>query len=156
MRKETRYILIAASILVFALILRLYGHKIEEAIHLFSSSRLTPQQVEMKLSEDFKKAAAQLNQREHSMVNDDIRWEKAVAGPGPRLTYSYILTKFSSKDIESSSVLAKLQPEVKKLVCESKEMKPSLLDGGIYIYVYSGNDGVEITRFEIKRQDCGY
>jgi hypothetical protein len=26
--------------------------------------------------------------------------------------------------------------------------------GGTYVYTYSGNDGVEIARFEINKNDC--
>ena len=50
--------------------------------------------------------------------------------------------------------LANLKPGVQKGVCASKEMKPSLQYGATYVYVYSGNDGVEIGRFEMSKNDC--
>jgi hypothetical protein len=35
-------------------------------------------------------------------------------------------------------------------------MKKSLQYGGIYVYSYYGKDAIEIARFEIDRNDCGF
>ena len=122
----------------------------------FSSSKPTQQQLEEKLLEGFAKAAEQANARGPVMMDQDTRWDKSVAGPGARLTYFYSFPKYSSRDIERGWLLANLQPEVRKGVCGSKEMKPSLQYGGTYVYSYTGNDGVEIARFELNKHDCGY
>ncbi|MBC7163161.1 MAG: hypothetical protein H5U26_13785 [Immundisolibacter sp.] len=122
----------------------------------FSSSKPTQQQIEAKLSEGFTKAAEQANARGPVMVDQDTRWDKSVAGPGARLTYFYSFQQYSSRDIERDWLLAKLQPAVRKSVCGSTEMKPSLQYGGTYVYSYRGNDGVEIVRFELTKHDCGY
>jgi len=122
----------------------------------FAPSKLTQQQIEEKLLEGFAKAAEQLNARGLFMVDQDTRLDKSVAGPGARLTYFYSFPKYTSRDIERDRLLANLQPEVKKFVCGSKEMKPSLQYGGTYVYSYAGNDGVEIARFELNKHDCGY
>lgn len=120
----------------------------------FAPSKPTQQQIEEKLLEGFTKAAEQANSRGPVMVDQDTRWDKSVAGPGARLTYFYSFPKYSSRDIERGWLLANLQPEVRKSVCGSKEMKPSLQYGGIYVYSYTGNDGVEIARFELSKHDC--
>jgi len=122
----------------------------------FSPSKPTQQQIEEKLLEGFAKAAELANARGPVMVDQDTRWDKSVAGPGARLTYFYSFPKYSSRDIERAWLLANLQPEVRKGVCGSKEMKPSLQYGGTYVYSYTGNDRVEIARFELSKHDCGY
>lgn len=120
-----------------------------------SPAKPTQQQVESKLYEGFKKAAEQSNKLGPVMVDQDTRWDRSIAGPGARLTYHYSFPKYSSIDITRIWLLTNLQPEVKTAVCGSKEMKPSLQYGGTYVYAYSGNDGIEIARFEINRHDCG-
>lgn len=122
----------------------------------FSSSKPTQQQLEEKLLEGFAKAAEQTNARVPIMVDQDTQLDKSVAGPGARLTYFYSFPKYSSHDIERGWLLANLQPKVRNSVCGSKEMKPSLQYGGTYVYSYKGNDGVEIARFELSKNDCGY
>lgn len=121
-----------------------------------SPSKPSAQQIEEKLLEGFAKAAEQANARGPVMVAQDTRWDKSVAGPGARLTYFYSFPKYSSRNIERGWLLANLQPEARKGVCGSKEMKPSLQYGGTYVYSYTGNDGVEIARFELSKHDCGY
>ncbi len=122
----------------------------------FAPSKLKRQQVEEKLLEGFTEAARQANARGPIMVDQDTRWDRSVAGPGPRLTYHYSFPHYSSREIDSNWLLSNLKPEVRKGVCSSKEMKLSLQYGGRYVYSYSGNDGAEIARFELSKSDCGY
>jgi hypothetical protein len=121
----------------------------------FSPSKPTQQQVEAKLYEGFNKAAEQANKRGPVMVDKDTRWDRSIAGPGARLTYYYSFPNYSSLDIKRDWLLTNLQPEVKKAVCGSQEMKLSLQYGGTYVYTYSGNDSIEIASFELNRNDCG-
>ena len=120
----------------------------------FSPSHLSAQQIEEKLIEGFTEASEKSNRRGPVMVDQDTRWDRSAVGPGARLTYFYSFPKYSSRDIEQSWLLANLKPGVQKGVCASKEMKPSLQYGATYVYVYSGNDGVEIGRFEMSKNDC--
>lgn len=122
----------------------------------FFSSKSTQEQVEAELYEGFSKAAELSNKRGPIMVDQDTRWDKTVAGPGARLTYYYSFPKYSSLDIKRDWLLTNIQPEVKKSVCGSEEMKPSLQYGGAYVYSYIGNDSIEIAKFEINRHDCGF
>lgn len=145
-------VLIAVSI--GGLIGKEVGKEVSNAV--FLPSKPTPQQIEEKLTESFVKGAEQANARVPLMVDQDTRWDKAVAGPGARLTYFYSFPEYSSHDIERGWILAKLRPEVRNGVCRSKEMKPSLQYGGIYAYSYAGNDGIEIARFELSKHDCSY
>lgn len=114
------------------------------------------QEVEAKLVEGFTKAANQYNQRLPMMVDQDTRLDKVTVGPGPRAVYHYTFPKYTSRDIDANWLQTNLRPEVMRKVCASADMKKSLQYGGIYVYAYSGSDGVEITRFEIDRNDCGF
>ena len=114
------------------------------------------QEVETILVEGFTKAANQYNQRLPMMVDQDTRLDKATVGPGPRAVYHHTFPKYTSRDIDANWLQTNLRSEVMRKVCASADMKKSLQYGGIYVYAYSGSDGVEITRFEIDRNDCGF
>lgn len=113
------------------------------------------QDIEPKLVEGFKDAANQYNQRLPMMVDQDTRLDRVTVGPGPRAVYHHTFPKYTSTDIDANWLQTKVQPEVMRKVCASADMKKSLQYGGIYVYAYSGSDGIEITRFEIDRNHCG-
>lgn len=154
MGKKILSVLVFIVVLIAASIGGQIGKEVGKSA--LAPSKPTQQQIEEKLLEGFTKAAEQANAQGPIMVDQDTRWDKSVAGPGARLTYFYSFPKYSSRDIDRGWLLANLQPEVRKGVCDSKEMKPSLQYGGTYIYSYTGNDGVEIARFELSKLDCSY
>ena len=114
------------------------------------------QEIEAKLVEGFTKAANQYNQRLPMMIDQDTRLDKVTVGPGSRAIYHHTFPKYTSRDIDAKWLQTNLRPEVMRKVCASADMKKSIQYGGIYVYAYSGSDGVEITRFEIDRNDCGF
>lgn len=122
---------------------------------LFSPSKPTPHQVEEKLIEGFNKAAEQSNRIGPQMVDEDTRWDRTSVGPGARVTYFYSFPKYSSREVSPSRVRANIESTVRGAVCGSKDMRPALQYGGTYAFSYSGNDGIEIARFEFNRRDCG-
>lgn len=128
------------------------GKEVSNAV--FSPSKPSAQQIEEKLIEGFNKAAEQSNKRGPIMVDKDTRWDRSEVGPGARLTYFYSFPNYSSRGIEPGWLRENLKSEVKKGVCMSKEMKPSLQYGATYVFAYSGNDGAEIGRFELNKNDC--
>lgn len=122
---------------------------------IFKQSQPTQKQIDEQLYEGFKIAAEQSNQRGPVMVDANTRLDHAEAGPGARVTYHYSLPQYSSQDIDSNSLMSSLYPEVRKKTCETKETKVPLGYGGVFSFVYVGNNGVEIARFEIGKKDCG-
>ena len=121
---------------------------------LFSPAKPTPQQVEEKLIEGFNRAARQSNKLGPRMVDEDTRWDSTFVGPGSRLTYFYSFPRYSSREVTATRISANIEFVVRSAVCASKDMRLSLQYGGTYVYSYSGNDGVEIARFEFNRHDC--
>ncbi len=114
----------------------------------------TQQEVDAIITKGFAQIAEQKNRQGPTMIDKDTRWDRSEAGPGPRLTYFYSFPNYSSRDIAPSWLQANLKPDVKKSICANKEMQPSLRYGATYVYAYSGNDGMEIARFQINKNDC--
>ena len=121
-----------------------------------SPSKPSQQEVKAKLIEGLKEAADQLTPQLPMMLDEDTRLDRSTIGPGARAVYHHTFPKYSSSDIDSNQLLTNLQPEIMSKVCASKDTKKFLQYGGIYVYIYSGNDGLEISRFEIDRNDCGF
>ena len=96
------------------------------------------------------------NRRGPVAMDGGIRWDRTVAGPGTRMTYHYTLTSLSSKEINRQTLTRQMKPALIAIACADKRFKPSFQCGATYIYTYKGNDGVEIARIGINRDDCGY
>ncbi|MCL2011500.1 MAG: hypothetical protein FWG75_01750 [Cystobacterineae bacterium] len=112
----------------------------------------TQQQIEKTLIS----AAELINARAPLMLDEETRLDKAVVGPGGRLTFFYSLLSHSSHELDSDVFLENLIPEMKEKTCSQKEIKPALQNGGVYVFAFAGNDGVEIARIELSKADCGY
>lgn len=141
-------------VLIFAGVGGQVGKEVGRAA--FSPSKPTEKEIMTKLAKGFELAAKQINDSAPTMVDEETRMDRASVGPGALLTYHYTFPNYSSRDIESALIQTNVFPSVKRGVCSSKEMKPSLQYGGKYTYSYSGNDGVLIGEFTIDRHDCGF
>lgn len=120
----------------------------------YSQPQTTTQNNEEKVIDIFSKEAESFNRRGPIMVDEDTRMDRQEVGPGARLTYFYSFPNLSSSDIAPNVIRENLKSEVKNKICASKEIKESWQDVATYVYVYSGNDGKEIGRFEVKKKDC--
>lgn len=117
-------------------------------------TRMFHQSIAKGLYEGFKKTADKMNQHGPVMENKYVRFDKSRAGPGPRITYYYTLVKHSSQEIDRNRLSARLKTSLVSAVCKSNKVKPSILLGATYAYVYRGNDGVEVSRIEINQDSC--
>jgi hypothetical protein len=122
----------------------------------FSPSKLSEEEIEARLIEGFRSAANDINQKLPMMIDEETRLDRATVGPGARIVYHNTFTKYTSMDIDANWLQTNLRPLVMRKVCDNKDMRKSLQYGGIYVYSYSGSDEVEITRFEIDQNDCGF
>jgi hypothetical protein len=96
-----------------------------------------------------------INAKAPVMVDEITRLDKAVAEPGARLTVFYSFPEYAAQDIDRNKLLENM-PSVRQKLCSNGETKAGLRQGVIYVLSYKGNDGVEIARFEVSKQDCGY
>lgn len=127
---------------------KIAGHAIGNAA--YPPSKPTIQQIENELA----KSADSINKTLPMMVDKETRLDKIKANSGLRVNYFYTLPNYSSRDIEPSLIQTNVKPDVKKNTCTNEKAKPILQLGVTYEYVYSGNDGVEIARFDINKNDC--
>jgi hypothetical protein len=121
---------------------------------VFSSTFKPSAQQLQQLEEGMIKVAEQLNRRGPIMLDKVTRFDRVEVGPGVRATYFYSLPYYSSQDIELGTFQANIKSDVKESVCANKKMKFAMQYGATYVYTYSGNNGVEIARFEINKNDC--
>lgn len=122
----------------------------------FSSSKPSPQEVEARLIEGFTQAVNQYKPMFPMMLDKETRLDNATVGPGPRLVYHYTFIDYTSGNIDANTLSSNFRAGVTRKVCASSNMKKPLQYGGIYVYAYSGNDGIEVGRIEIDRNDCGF
>ncbi len=135
-----------------------YANAFEEFYCGESIDKIIPTQEEVnkKIIEGFEKAAKEVNRTAPTMIDKDTRLDKATIGPGAIATYHYTFLNYSSQEIDPNWLQKNLRPVVMNNVCSNKGMKPSIEYGGIYIFSYSGNDGIKITDFQISLNDCGF
>lgn len=100
------------------------------------------------------KIADKINKQLPMMVDKETRADKVEVGSGLRLNYFYTYPNYSSREIDPNWIQANLKPDVKKNICTKEKTKVLLQLGVTSGYVYRGNNGVEITRFEISKNDC--
>ena len=148
--------LLTASAWIVIFLATIIGGGIGKLVGKAASTTDSPQQIEAKLIEGFTMAATSVNQKLPMMVDQNTRLDKMTVGPGPRAVYHYTFPTYTSIDIDANLLQTNLKPEVTRKVCASDDMKKSIQYGGIYVFEYSGNDGIQITSFQIDRNDCGY
>ena len=154
MQKKLLTALGVIAVLIVAGIAGQIGRETGKAV--FSPSKPSKEEIEAKLIEGFTTAVNQINQKLPMMIDEETRLDRATVGRGARIVYYNTFPKYTSRDIDANWLQTNLRPEVMRNVCDNKDMRKSLQYGGIYVYSYSGRDGVEITRFEIDRNDCGF
>ena len=103
--------------------------------------------------EGLETAAEILNRQVPMMVDDFTRMDSVTVGPGAMITYHYSLPGHTSQDWDET-FQQEHEATVRQKTCAMEGMKPSLEWGAIYAHAYEGNDGVEITRFEVRQSDC--
>ena len=117
--------------------------------------RATPTVSEEALYNGFKIAAERLNARGSVMLDDETSWDHSEAGPGARITYYYSFPNYASDEFAPDRLIEALKPGMVSDLCKNPEVRPPLEEGGVFTFVYAGNDAIEITRFDVSKQDCG-
>lgn len=115
--------------------------------------------VESMYSTDIEKTLVEVASKTNStlpmMVDKETRLDTTMGGPGKKFSYFYTFPAYASTDVNPSDIHAYLSRNVTKNVCGSTDMKPLFQAGVTAVYIYRGNDGVEITRLNITPGDCG-
>ena len=122
--------------------------------HFIFPGKPTPQELESAVIEAFKKASDDLNMHGSRMLDEETRFDKTEVGPGARMTYYYTLIRYTSKDEKLKSLREPIDNKLWEGVCKNEAMRKATLQGGKYIYIFSGIDNEEFQSFEYGKVEC--
>jgi hypothetical protein len=89
------------------------------------------------------------------MVNVDTRLDKAVAGPGRRLTFFYSFPKFDSSHVPKKLYSAKVAETLLRRACHAQKLKPFFQNNVSLVYHYNDKDGAAVGSVVINSNTCG-
>jgi hypothetical protein len=92
------------------------------------------------------------NQELPIMLDEETRLNKITVGPGLRMVYHITALKYRWQDVDVNLAQKNFRRNTAKSLCANPDTEKAIQDGVIFVYVYSGFDGVEILRLEIN--DC--
>lgn len=137
-------------------IIVVFHHQLETGAHNLEAyySNKFHQAAAKGLYEGFKKTAEKLNRRGPVMQNKHVRFDKAKAGPGARMTNYYTLVDYPSQDINRAKLSANLKIRLVSALCHDNKIKPSLVLGATYTFIYRANDDVEVSHIDVNEHSC--
>ncbi|MHC5349079.1 hypothetical protein [Metapseudomonas furukawaii] len=71
------------------------------------------------------------------------------------MSFYYTITDKNALDVRSMELQSLIYPALRGTICGDELQKKALMQGVIYSYVYSGKDGLVITRITVDRASCG-
>jgi hypothetical protein len=100
-----------------------------------------------------KNMAREINSQTPIQLDEDTRLTSVLALRNT-ITFNYLLPRVGSKDISPEFLEREARGNLNHTVCKSKATR-DLIDSGVeYSYIYSGNDGRQITRVTIRSYRC--
>ncbi|WP_284099678.1 hypothetical protein [Parachitinimonas caeni] len=118
------------------------------------TNALPGKQIEEGLTQGLVEAAADINKKAPTMVDDTTRLDRAEASAGARMAYFYTLPNFAAADLEKSVFQSSQKAALIKNICSNIAMKPSIELGAVFIFHYKSSDGVDLASIEISKKDC--
>jgi len=98
-------------------------------------------------------AATTLNKDAPKMIDEITRLDKAVAGPGNRLTVDVTIVTFKAADIDREVWNTQVLPNLKKGILGSPLAAVLQQQAGTLTYRYFGSDGVKIDELSLTAAD---
>jgi hypothetical protein len=127
------------------------GQQTEQGSQAYNSQKRLSKPAEEALVNELTRASQEINSRGPVMVDDYTRLERAVAGPGPQITYIYtVLTGLMPNEAERMRV----EKEVRYSVCTAENMEYGLSSGVSYNYHYVSPSEQGITSFSVQQHHC--
>ena len=96
----------------------------------------------------------EMNKQLPMMVDEYTRLDSTFPGPSMQIAYYYTLVKMPGKAMDQRAI-RDFSDTIIKGVCATPTSTKVLDAGVIMEYIYKLNDGTELTRFEIRKSDCG-
>jgi len=108
-------------------------------------------EFDQKLAESVKK----LNAKLPVMMGEDIRLDRAKAGPGKNISYIHTILSGNADEYDGEATRKALEPDLKAGACKDPILTAFFKIGITAHYVYNGKDGVKIMSIPLKGADCG-
>lgn len=89
-----------------------------------------------------------------SMVDESMRWDSAVAGPGRKFTFLYTLLSWESTSFSEEDLHAQAGDRIRDGVCGNEDMQIWLRHGVAIVYEVRGKDGGVIGDIMIEEPNC--
>lgn len=109
--------------------------------------------------EEAEKLVASQNADLPKQIDSETRWERVELDASKlsrgvlRFTYDYTLINYAGHEVD----LAAFRMHIPKLVSNGcAALRPQIDAGAMYIFRYSGNDGVPVEHVTVDSQACGY
>jgi hypothetical protein len=153
MKRMLRCLAVAGFLLA---ILVACAEKQSEPATVAAAQNLPPKAAkdDSKLIKSLAETAKTENAKLPMMVDKFTRLDKATTGPGAQISFFYTLPSYSSLDLDRSWIITDVRPKVAAEACADQELKKLLRMGAAVVYIYHGNNGVEINRFQVIQNDC--
>ncbi|MCR5169894.1 MAG: GspS/AspS pilotin family protein [Desulfovibrio sp.] len=105
------------------------------------------------VEEKFREAARLLEPQLPRRLNDEVTLVGVQAGPGPTMTYRYVLhVTVDGADLDVKARLA--QNTVVAEVCRTPELRDYMDHGAWYRYIYADPEGRKVLDFEVDEAAC--
>lgn len=98
--------------------------------------------------------AEQANRSPLRSVNSDLRFERAVAGPGLLLTYDYTLVHLRSTQIQPGAFETRFAVPFVKIACSNAAIESMLARNIVIRYQFRGTDGQSVGTVSVERSAC--
>jgi hypothetical protein len=99
--------------------------------------------------------AAEINSKKLPMlISNEIRLDRNITEPGRLVYYFYTLMAIKSSGLDANRAQQLLRRPHLDEFCNAPDMGTFRDNNVKMVYVYSGSDGVEITRIRLSTADC--
>ncbi|MBT9496637.1 MAG: type II secretion system pilot lipoprotein GspS-beta [Zoogloea sp.] len=100
-----------------------------------------------------KKMASEMNSQAPIQLDEDTRMMSVIALQ-KTITFNMRLVNYKASQVDPSRISQVAKENLNHTVCKSKATR-DLIDLGVqYVYLYSGNDGMLVTRVVIDKYRC--
>jgi hypothetical protein len=107
-----------------------------------------------RIMEVLNQTSQRINQEGPRMVDSGTRLDRAVVGPGRKLTFYHTIVDVTVWDISEQQLQDAVGPRIREQACGREEIVQLLEDGVTITYRYKGMGGIVIGDIAVSEADC--
>lgn len=97
--------------------------------------------------------AIMVNREAPKIIDDQVRLEKAEAGPGALVTYHYTLINYDG-DALPEDAAAEMGTDLIKQTCTNEALRKAIGDGLKFDFLYANNVGATVASVSVSAEGC--